>query len=397
MPDTHADTPTRTVEENYAYWQNNGGVWADEYDARKLVTPYYHIQELMLVRYVAECARHNGGTLRVLELGCGVGRHLRNLSRLPGVAAFGYDQSPTMVEGCLRWTGREWLDEHVALGPPTGRLPYPDASFDLVYTSEVLVHVRPEHLDGILAELLRVAEAQVLHFEPDQHTHIAPMAHDGCWNHDLVAAYQRLGRTCEVLPAGYRSQTPYRVALKRAAVPAWPSDLLEVYRRLERDLDAGLREGDSRAQARAATAVQDAETHAASLSAALASESEARARAEREKEDREADAASLRTRVADLERRALELAARHDALVAAIETRTAEFMAAQRESRRWQNEHTALTAAVAARDAERRREATDWVARTAELEREFARLTGVEAVHAGFVAELTRRLKGTPR
>ncbi|MBI1190409.1 MAG: methyltransferase domain-containing protein [Tepidisphaera sp.] len=241
------------VDPNYAYWREHGASWVQEYDKRKRVQVYYHIQELMLTEYVQQSAaiarQARGETpLRVLEFGCGVGRHLANLSRLPGVDAHGYDQSPTMVQGILRWTGQEWFDGHVKVGAPVGRLPYEDASFDIVYTSEVIIHVRPEHVPGILAELMRVAKWQVLHFEPAEHTPISTDSHDGCWRHDLPAAYAGLGATCQTLASGFRLQAPYRVMLGGPAPFTWSPVLLDMYRRLDRDIDAGIGELRERLQ-----------------------------------------------------------------------------------------------------------------------------------------------------
>ncbi len=242
-------TPPESVEvaegtaANYAWWQRHGGEWVREYDERKRRQPRYHIQEMMLVDYMLRHAETLDRPLRVLEFGCGVGRHLRNLSQLPGVEAFGYDQSSTMVEGMLAWTGQDWIDRHVTLGAPTGRLPFDDEAFDIVYTSEVLVHVRPEDVPGILAELCRVSRSQVLHIEPSAAYRIVSDAHDGCWNHDLVALYAALDRACETLASGFFSQTPFRVMVDGAEAPyTWPPAMLGLMRRLEHDLVSGLTE-----------------------------------------------------------------------------------------------------------------------------------------------------------
>lgn len=241
------------VAPNYRYWQEHGGDWADEYDARKRVQPIYHLQEILLTLYVSAHA-----PARVLEFGCGVGRHLRNLSQLPGVELHGHDQSRTMVAGALRWTGQAWLDAHVTIGEPTGPLPYPDGHFDLVYTSEVLVHVRPEDLEGVLSELVRVCRGQILHLEPGEHCTICRAAHDGCWNHDLSAAYGRLGLEAERLPSGYEAHTPVRVRLGGMVnTGAWPAPFLAVCRRLERDLASGLREAREQASQLAASLEQE--------------------------------------------------------------------------------------------------------------------------------------------
>ncbi len=224
----------KPVAANYRYWQEHGGTWAAEYDARKRDQVYYHIQEIMLTEYVRQHA-----PARVLELGCGPGRHLRNLARLPGIQVHGFDQSPTMVAGCLTWTDQAWLDSHVTLGSPTGRLPFADDEFDIVYTAEVLVHVRPEDLPGRLAEMLRVARRQVFHLETSPDYQLVSNEHDGCWYHDLCGAYERLGRRCERLPAGYVAHSPYRVIVD-AAAPAWEWSpvVLDLLRRMEGDLSS---------------------------------------------------------------------------------------------------------------------------------------------------------------
>lgn len=267
-----AKTKADAVASNYQYWREHGGSWADEYDTRKRGQPYYHIQELMLTEYIARC-----GPAKVLEFGCGPGRHLRNLTKLPGIDAYGFDQSAAMVSGCRRWASAEWMSEHIRVGLPTARLPYDDKEFDVVYTAEVLLHVRPEDLLGRLEELLRIARGHVFHLETSPTYPLVDSDHDGCWHHDLVGAYAKLGHVCEVLPSGYICHTPFRVALAdKGPEPAWSPVILSMYRRMERDLVAGITEKDA---------------HAASLTQARDA-----AFAER---DRAAE--SVRARVAELE------------------------------------------------------------------------------------------------
>lgn len=244
MPGSNAQAESATahadavVAPNYRYWQEHGGEWGGEYDQRKTWSVKYHIAEIMLSEYI-----RNHAPARVLEFGCGVGRHLRHLAQLDGIEVHGYDQSPTMVEQCARWADPAWFAQRVRLGPPIGRLPYEDAAFDVVYTSEVLVHVRPEDLPGILAELIRICRGHVLHLEPAPHTAICAEAHDGCWNHDLVAAYAAIGRTCERLDAGYDEHAPYRVTVAAAPRYTWPAALLALLRRMESDLRPTLAAG----------------------------------------------------------------------------------------------------------------------------------------------------------
>lgn len=231
-----APTPSTPLPSNYRYWREHGGQWGAEYESRKKRFLYYHIQEAMLCDYFLHAA-----PARILEYGCGVGRHLRYLSAIPGLDIYGYDQSQTMVDNCLQWASPEWLREHVTVGLPTGRLPYPDRHFDIVFTSEVLVHVRPEDLPGLLAELVRVGRRQVFHMEPAPSTPVASEHHDGSWNHDLVRAYAGIGRAAEILPSGFECQAPYRVRLDAVADSyVWPEAVLGLYRRMESDIQPEL-------------------------------------------------------------------------------------------------------------------------------------------------------------
>ena len=225
-----------SIDQSYRYWREHGARWVAEYEERKRRLVYYHLQEIMLVDFMLHAA-----PARVLEYGCGVGRHLRNLSQIPRLDLYGYDQSRAMADGCLTWAPREWVEERIVVGEPLQRLPYPDGFFDIVYTSEVLVHVHPDHLEGVLAELIRVSRWQVLHIEPSPTCAIVPDAQQGCWNHDLPRAYRNLGHLCEVLAPGYTVQSPYRVLLSRERAPyEWPPVLLGLYRRLETDLQPAL-------------------------------------------------------------------------------------------------------------------------------------------------------------
>ncbi|RLE25170.1 MAG: hypothetical protein DRJ50_03430 [Actinobacteria bacterium] len=235
------DTENADVPANYRYWQQHGHEWVNEYNDRKLYQIKYHIQEWMILDYARRMSEENPDRpLRVLEYGCGVGRHLANLAKLPNVDVYGFDQSTTMIEGCLRWTNQKWIDEHITIGEPTGRLPFDDDWFDLVYTSEVLVHVRPEDIAGRLQEMMRVARRQVLHIEPSEHFKVTSDVHFGCWKHDLVSAYSAIGVECQILPSGFSSQSPFRVVLSGSAdETGWSAVSLGLMRRMEQDINTG--------------------------------------------------------------------------------------------------------------------------------------------------------------
>jgi SAM-dependent methyltransferase len=97
---------------------------------------------------------------RILDIGCGSGRHTCAAYRLKGVRVTGADLSPADLD-----QARERLCLHDRLGVHGGGtwslaaadvtcLPFPDACFDLVICSEVLEHI-PDH-ESAIREIIRV-------------------------------------------------------------------------------------------------------------------------------------------------------------------------------------------------------------------------------------------------
>ncbi len=104
--------------------------------------------------------------MRVLDVGCGGGRHIRRTRLMPGIDAIGLDLGEKEVRETARML-RE-LDEHpIEWGgtvPGAGQwqvlrgsiydLPFKDGAFDCVIISEVLEHLHQD--DRALAEVHRV-------------------------------------------------------------------------------------------------------------------------------------------------------------------------------------------------------------------------------------------------
>lgn len=97
---------------------------------------------------------------KILDMGCGEGRHTARASEYPGIFCVGGDR----CHGDLV-TGREKLIFHHQLSPDAGglwaltrsdigRMPFPDNAFDKVICSEVLEHIPAEAT--AITELIRV-------------------------------------------------------------------------------------------------------------------------------------------------------------------------------------------------------------------------------------------------
>lgn len=95
--------------------------------------------------------------MRVLDAGCGSGRHLCEAFRTPGVAVAGVDLSwedLCKAKGYLSLMARETAGNWIITRADIAALPYADRSFDVVVCSEVLEHL-PDGKAAI-AELVRV-------------------------------------------------------------------------------------------------------------------------------------------------------------------------------------------------------------------------------------------------
>lgn len=97
---------------------------------------------------------------RILDIGCGSGRHTCAAYRLEGVRVTGADRNPQDLQ-----QARERLAFHDRLGEHGGGvwclsaadvtcMPFTDACFDVVVCSEVLEHI-PDH-EAAMREILRV-------------------------------------------------------------------------------------------------------------------------------------------------------------------------------------------------------------------------------------------------
>jgi ubiquinone/menaquinone biosynthesis C-methylase UbiE len=94
--------------------------------------------------------------LRVLDVGCGTGNLLRTTGRQwPKVELSGMDPDPKALARARRKTRRAGLDMRLDRGFAQ-EMPYPDDSFDRVFSSLMLHHLDSTAKDALLAEVRRV-------------------------------------------------------------------------------------------------------------------------------------------------------------------------------------------------------------------------------------------------
>jgi tellurite methyltransferase len=96
----------------------------------------------------------SSGVRRVLDLGCGTGRHLVHLGRL-GFQLWGTDIAPHGVAHSRAWLEQEGLAARLALADMRA-VPFESASFDAVVSTHVLYHATRAGVQIAIDEIRRV-------------------------------------------------------------------------------------------------------------------------------------------------------------------------------------------------------------------------------------------------
>ena len=94
------------------------------------------------------------GATRVLDLGCGAGRHVVYLAR-EGLNVCGTDISPRGLEYTRAWLEQEGLHADLQLSDMTA-IAYPDAHFDAIVSTNVIHHNTLDNRRRCVADMYRV-------------------------------------------------------------------------------------------------------------------------------------------------------------------------------------------------------------------------------------------------
>ena len=125
---------------------------------------------------------------RVLEVGCNVGWNLEYLHQLGVPDLHGIEPQAYAVSRARARNASFQVMQGTAFD-----LPYPDATFDLVFTSGVLIHIGPDELGAAMAEMHRVARRWIVAIEYDHpvEKEVAYRGHAGAlWKRDHREAWQ---------------------------------------------------------------------------------------------------------------------------------------------------------------------------------------------------------------
>ena len=95
------------------------------------------------------------GLSKVLDLGCGTGRHVVYLAQR-GFSVYGLDNSPQAIKMTEAWLEQEHLDAVLRLQEMTEELPYGDDFFDAILSVQVIHHADTAAIKRIVREMERV-------------------------------------------------------------------------------------------------------------------------------------------------------------------------------------------------------------------------------------------------
>jgi tellurite methyltransferase len=122
--------------------------WASEAGRADWLKPDADVVEL------AAQLLSDGGTTRVLDMGCGVGRHALHLASL-GFETHAVDMAEAGTAELARKAHEAGLDIATEIAPMT-QLPYPDGYFDYVLAFNVIYHGDGKIVRGAVSEIARV-------------------------------------------------------------------------------------------------------------------------------------------------------------------------------------------------------------------------------------------------
>lgn len=164
------------------YWEARGGSSYRDYTESPGYRHYRDAQFAFFRRLIATLQPD-----RLLDFGCGSGKLFPLWESVPHVD--GYDRARSQVEiarvEAFRVRASNPYRVMHCLAPERADTPYDDDYFDLVVAAEVLLHVLPEDVDALVAELHRVCRGHLAIIVPAPFDNPAPH----CFDHDYETLF----------------------------------------------------------------------------------------------------------------------------------------------------------------------------------------------------------------
>jgi cyclopropane fatty-acyl-phospholipid synthase-like methyltransferase len=101
----------------------------------------------------------DGGVNRILDIGCGTGRHLVYLAKR-GFQMFGFDASQHAINMSEEWLNEEGFYANIMKHRMEDTFPYEDMLFDAVISIQTIHHNRIQDIKSSVAEIERVLRPQ---------------------------------------------------------------------------------------------------------------------------------------------------------------------------------------------------------------------------------------------
>lgn len=99
------------------------------------------------------------GNIRILDLGCGTGRHLLYFARRKNFEVYGFDMSPYGINTAREALTKEGLTADLRIHDMTLSFDYVDRFFDVVISTRVIGHAYTAQVRHIASEIERILKA----------------------------------------------------------------------------------------------------------------------------------------------------------------------------------------------------------------------------------------------
>lgn len=138
--------------------QNDATVWDAIFAREGVVFSHPHEDILYLADMLLQC-----GAQRVLDVGCGSGRHVLSLSQR-GLTVYGVDSAPTGIALTRQQLEEAGLSAHLSQCNIFEGLPFADAFFDAILSVQVIHHALLSQIHVLAEEMIRVLKPHGLIF-----------------------------------------------------------------------------------------------------------------------------------------------------------------------------------------------------------------------------------------